>query len=51
MAKPLVGNTDDLISKYWTGKAKEKKHKNLTEEFKKYCKELPWMPECKKYDV
>ena len=24
MTKPLVGNTDDLISEYWTGKAKEK---------------------------
>jgi len=51
MTKPLVGNTDDLISEYWTGKAKEKKEKNPTEKFKRYCEELPWMPECKKYDV
>jgi hypothetical protein len=51
MTKPLVGNADDLITEYWTGKAKEKKENNPTEEFKKYCEELPWMPECKKYDV
>lgn len=51
MIKPLIGNTDDLISEYWTSKTKEKKTKNPTEEFKKYCEELPWASECKKYDV
>ena len=40
MTKPLVGNTNDLISEYWSGKAKEKKENNPTEEFKKISAEL-----------
>ena len=51
MTAPLVGKSDDLISSYWKGKAKEKKENNPTYEFKKYCEEQPWMPECKQYDV
>lgn len=49
--KPLVsGSSDDLIEQYWNGSI-EKKKNNPTEEFKKYCKDLPWMAECKQYDV
>jgi len=51
MTAPLVGKADDLISDYWKGKAKLKKEQKPTEVFKKYCEELPWMPECKQYDV
>lgn len=42
----------DLIADYWTKPVKkENKKNNPTEQFKKYCKDLPWMAECKKYDV
>ena len=51
MSEPLVGKKSDLISEYWAGKAKEKVKKTPAEEFKKYCSDLPWMPECKEYDV
>ena len=51
MTAPLVGKSDDLISEYWKGRAKEKKGDHPTEAFKKYCEEEPWMPECKQYDV
>lgn len=51
MTKPSVGNNEDLITEYWTSKTKNKKETTPSEKFKKYCEELPWMPECKKYDV
>jgi len=51
MTAPLVGKSDDLISDYWKGKAKEKKTISPAKAFKKYCEEEPWMPECKQYDV
>ena len=41
----------DLIADYWTKPVKKDKKNNPTEQFKKYCTELPWMAECKKYDV
>ena len=49
--RPLVsGSSDDLIEQYWSTPTKKKKN-NPTEEFKKYCEDLPWMAECKQYDV
>jgi len=51
MTEPLVGKSKDLISEYWKGKAKKNKKNNPTDQFKKYCEEEPWMPECKQYDV
>jgi len=41
----------DLIADYWTKPVKKDKKNNPTEQFKKYCKDLPWMAECKQYDV
>ena len=46
----VSGNSNDLIEKYWSSAA-EKKKNNPTEEFQKYCEVLPWMAECKQYDV
>ena len=53
MTEPLVGKSDDLISEYWKGKAKEKNTIKTcpAKAFKKYCEDEPWMPECKEYDV
>jgi hypothetical protein len=52
MSRPLVsGSSTDLIEEYWTSAGEKKEKKNPTEEFKKYCEELPWMPECREYDV
>jgi|GEM_PF-3384589 hypothetical protein len=51
MSNPLVRGNNDLITEYWTGKAKKEKKETPVELFKKYCQDEPWMPECKKYDV
>ena len=53
MSDPLVRGNEDLITEYWTGKAKNNKEKKSSpaEQFKRYCQDEPWLPECKKYDV
>lgn len=52
MSDPLVRGNEDLITEYWTGKAKNKKEEETpAQQFKKYCKNEPWMPECREYDV
>lgn len=40
----------DIITEYWQSKDKEKKE-TPAEEFKKFCDEEPWAPECKIFDV
>lgn len=51
-SEPLVRMPEDLIEKYWKGKAKQKKKENNPAEFfKNYCEKEPWQVECKEYDV
>jgi len=40
----------DIITEYWLGKEEEKKE-TPTEEFKKFCENEPWAPECKIFDI
>ena len=40
----------DIITDYWLGKQEEQKQKPA-EEFKKFCEEEPWAPECKIFDI
>lgn len=40
----------DIITEYWQNKDNEKKE-TPAEEFKKFCDEEPWAPECKIFDV
>jgi len=40
----------DIITEYWQGKKEEKK-KKPSDQFKRFCKEEPWAPECKIFDL
>jgi len=40
----------DIITEYWQGK-KEDKNKKPAEEFKRFCEDEPWAPECKIFDL
>lgn len=51
MATPLVSGGTDLITEYWTGKAKKKDQKTPTVLFKEYCDKYPWAVECKQYEI
>ena len=45
----------DIITDYWQHHApadiEETSHKKPAEEFRRFCEDEPWAPECKIFDV
>ena len=43
----------DIITDYWLGKQEEEEEEKQkpAEEFKKFCEDEPWAPECKIFDI
>lgn len=41
----------DIITDYWLGKQEEEEKQKPAEEFKKFCEDEPWAPECKIFDI
>jgi len=42
----------DIITEYWLGHLKDESKKEKPEEqFKKFCDDEPWAPECKIFDI